>query len=219
MRLLVIEDHAETRALVSRALSRDGHVVTAVGTAADALAALRDKEMDVVVLDLGLPDASGASLCATLRDDGHEVPLLVLTAQGAVSCRVECLDAGADDFLAKPFALAELRARVRALGRRGPRPRGLVRRCGDVVLDVSARRATRGGAAVPLTAREWAVIELLALREGRVVPRWEILDAIWGEATERAGASLDVILARVRRKLGDGLVRTVRGEGYAIGGP
>lgn len=219
MRLLVIEDHAETRALVSRALSRDGHVVTAVGTAADALAALRDKEMDVVVLDLGLPDASGASLCATLRDDGHEVPLLVLTAQGAVSCRVECLDAGADDFLAKPFALAELRARVRALGRRGPRPRELVRRCGDVVLDVSARRATRGGAAVPLTAREWAVIELLALREGRVVPRWEILDAIWGEATERAGASLDVILARVRRKLGDGLVRTVRGEGYAIGGP
>lgn len=216
MRVLVIEDHAETRALVSRALSRDGHVVTAVGTAADALSSLRDKEIDVVVLDLGLPDASGASLCAELRRAGYDVPLLVLTAQGAVSCRVECLDAGADDFLAKPFAVAELRARVRALGRRGPLPAGLVRRIGDVVLDVSARRATRGGAAVPLTAREWAVIELLALRTGRVVPRAEILDAIWDDATERAGASLDVILARVRRKLGEGVVRTVRGEGYAI---
>lgn len=219
MRVLVIEDHAETRALVSRALARDGHTVTAAGTAADALISLRDKEIDVVVLDLGLPDASGASLCAELRRAGYDVPLLVLTAQGAVSCRVECLDAGADDFLAKPFAVAELRARVRALGRRGPLPAGLVRRIGEVVLDVSARRATRGGAAVPLTAREWAVIELLALRAGRVVPRAEILDAIWDDTAERAGASLDVILARIRRKLGEGVVRTVRGEGYTFEAP
>lgn len=216
MRLLVIEDHAETRALVSRALSRDGHVVTAVGTAADALAALRDKEMDVVVLDLGLPDASGASLCATLRDDGHEVPLLVLTAQGAVSCRVECLDAGADDFLAKPFAVAELRARVRALGRRRAAAAAQVLRRGDVVLDFTARTATVGDAPRALTAREWSVLERLALEPGRVVSRATLLEEIWGDVDDAHGASLEVIVVRIRKKLGVGVVRTVRGGGYVL---
>lgn len=216
MRVLVVEDHTETRDLVARAIGRDGHVVSGAATAADARAQLARGPWDVVVLDLGLPDADGLSLCRSLRADGHDAPVLVLTAQGAVSCRVACLDAGADDFLAKPFAVAELRARVRALGRRGPLPRSLVRTVGNVTLDVTARRATRAGAALPLTAREWALVELLVSRGGAVVSREEILDGVWGEATEHASASLNVIVARVRRKLGGDVIRTARGEGYAI---
>jgi len=219
MRVLIVEDDAETRALVARALARDGHVIAEAASAAEALASLAARDAEVLVLDLGLPDADGASLCATLRGRGHTVPILVLTAQGAVSSRVACLDAGADDFLPKPFAIAELRARVRALGRRGPLPRDLLRRVGDVTLDITARRAARGDEAVPLTAREWALLELLAARAGRVVPRGEILEVVWGDDTDRAAASLDVIVARIRRKLGDAALRTVRGEGYALGDP
>jgi len=217
MRVLVVEDHAETRDLVGRAIGRDGHVVAGAATAAEAQQHLAGGGWDVVVVDLGLPDADGLSLCRSLRADGHDAPILVLTAQGAVSCRVACLDAGADDFLSKPFAVAELRARVRALGRRGPLPRSLTRRVGDVTLDVTARRATRGSEALPLTAREWALVELLIARGGAVVSREDILDGVWGEASEQASASLDVIVARVRRKLGPDAIRTVRGEGYAMG--
>lgn len=216
MRVLVVEDHAETRDLVARAIARDGHVVTGAATAAEARRAVAGATWDVLVVDLGLPDGDGLSLCRALRADGHDAPVLVLTAQGAVACRVECLDAGADDFLPKPFAVAELRARVRALGRRGPLPRGLVRTVGDVRLDVTARKATRGDTVLPLTAREWAVVELLVSRGGAVVSREEILDAVWGDATDHASASLDVIVARVRRKLGGEFIRTVRGEGYAV---
>lgn len=216
MRVLIVEDHAETQALVARALEREGHRVATAGSAAEATAVLDAREFDVIVLDLGLPDASGHALCAALRARGVTAPLLVLTAQGAVASRVACLNAGADDFLAKPFALAELRARVRALGRRGTLPRALVRRVGDVTLDVTARCATRSGAAVPLTAREWAVLELLALRSGRVVSRAEILEVVWDDDCGRHGASLDVMVARIRRKLGDAVVRTLRGEGYTL---
>lgn len=219
MRVLIVEYHAETRTLVARALQRDGHVALETGSAAEARSALADRDVELVVLDLGLPDAEGPSFCIDLRRNGFVAPVLVLTAQGAVGSRVACLDAGADDFLAKPFAVVELRARVRALGRRGPLPRGLVRTIGGVTLDVAARRATREGHAVPVTAREWAVIELLALRAGRVVPRSEILDVAWGDDADRAAASLDVILARIHRKLGEAVLRTVRGEGYALGEP
>ncbi|MEZ4405218.1 MAG: response regulator transcription factor [Polyangiales bacterium] len=165
MRVMIVEDDAETRALLSRALSRDGHAVAEAASVAQALELASERECDLVVLDLGLPDGEGTTLCAELRRRGHGAPVLVLTAHGAVSSRLACFDAGADDFLAKPFAVAELRARVRALGRRGALPRGLSRRVGDVELDVTARRATRGGEALPITAREWAVIELLAARE------------------------------------------------------
>lgn len=219
MRVLIVEDDPETRALVTRALERDGHVSISTGGAAEALAAVADRGVDLVVLDLGLPDGDGESLCRALRREGVGAPVLVLTAQGAVASRVACLDAGADDFLAKPFAVAELRARVRALGRRGPLPRGMVRAIGEVTLDLPARRATRGGVEVPVTAREWAVLELLAARDGRVVPRREILEVVWDDDSERAAASLDVILARIRRKLGDATIRTARGEGYALGSP
>lgn len=218
MRVLLVDDNAELRELVTRALTRDGHAVTAVATVAAARAALMESSPEVLVLDLGLPDGSGMALCRALRAEGERVPILMLTAQGAVARRVEGLESGADDFLAKPFAVAELRARVRVLGRRGPAATPSTWRHGAVALDFAARRAVVGGVEAPLTAREWALVEFLAGRGGRVARRGEILDAVWGADSPQASASLDVLLTRVRRKLGAAALRTVRGEGYALGG-
>ena len=170
------------------------------------------------MLDLGLPDGSGVAWCNSLRRNGFDVPVVVLTAQGAVSSRLACFDAGADDFLAKPFAVAELRARVRALGRRGPLPRGLVRRVGAATLDVTARRAWRDEVEVPVTAREWAVLELLAVRGGRVGSLGAILEVDWVDECPRPAASREVIVARLCATLGESVLRPVRGQGCPLGG-
>lgn len=217
MRVLVIEDQLEVSDLVRRALERDGHLVSTAASAAEADECLAEHPIDVVVLDLGLPDESGLTWCRRVRSEGAQWPILVLTAQSAVHVRVEGLDAGADDFLAKPFAVAELRARVRALGRRGPVRAPSEVTFGTVRLEFATRRAELSGREVPLTQREWKIVELLSSRNGRVVPRAEILDAIWGDDTDANAASLEVIVGRIRRKLGMDLVRTVRGEGYAVG--
>lgn len=217
MQILVVDDHHELRDLLVRALSRDGHRVHASGSLAEARATLAALSPDVIVLDVGLPDGSGEDLCRELRRRERTEPILLLTAHGEVPRRVAGFEAGADDFLAKPFAVAELRARVRALGRRGPIQRPAVIRVGAVELDLAARRARRDDREVPITAREWAVLELLASCSGRVASRFAILDAVWGDDSDAASASLDVIVARIRRKLGPCVVRTVRGEGYALG--
>jgi DNA-binding response OmpR family regulator len=216
MRVLVVDDHEEVLDVVARALGKDGHVVRVAGSAGAARDALADEDADLIVLDLGLPDQSGVELCKELRARGQAAPILVLTAQHSVSSRVQSLDSGADDYLMKPFAVAELRARVRALGRRTPRSRAFVLSRGDVHIDFSARRATVGGEPAPVTAREWAILDVLAARPGAVVSRIALLDGVWGGAAESAGASLEVLVARIRKKLGASLVRTVRGEGYAL---
>ena len=217
MRILVVDDDVELRELLSRALERDGHVVSAVGTVADARAALDDHEAEVVVLDLSLPDGDGAELCRALRAEATSVPVLMLTAHSEIPTRVRALDAGADDFLGKPFSVAELRARVRALGRRRAAATGpLVLTHGAVRVDLSARRATHGAETIALTGREWAVLEALAHRRGRVMSTQVLLEEAWGEASEAGAASLQVIVGRIRKKLGASLVRTVRGEGYAL---
>jgi len=215
MRVLVIDDEADVRSVVARALRADGH---AVATAED-LDAGRERVVegtDLIVLDLRLPDGFGLELCRELRADGSTVPILLLTALSQVELRVEGLDAGADDFLAKPFAVAELRARVRALGRRGSLPRGLIYTREDVVLDFAGRHATRADQEVAVTAREWAILEMLARRAGRVVSRLDLLDGVWGDASETAASSLEVLVGRLRRKLGADLIRTLRGEGYSL---
>jgi DNA-binding response OmpR family regulator len=217
MRVLVAEDEIEVSDLVARALRRDGHVVTEARSLAEARAAILESPPDLIVLDLVLGDGSGLELCRELRQAGELMPILLLTAHGEVPRRLESFDAGADDFLAKPFAVAELRARVRALGRRGAISRAAVVRVADVELNLAARRATRGGGdAIPITAREWAIIELFAAHPGRLIPRQEILASVWGDSGEAASASLDVIIGRIRRKLGPLVIRTVRGEGYAL---
>lgn len=217
MRLLVVDDDADVRDLLVRALERDGHSVLAVTSAGAVRDALRDRGVDLIVLDLALPDGTGVELCRELRRAGDAVPVLMLTAHSEVATRVESLDAGADDFLGKPFAVVELRARVRALGRRRGTPPGVgAFEHGELEVDFSRRRARRAGAAISLTAREWAILEMLAARGGRLVSRSSLLEETWGEATEAAAASLEVLVARIRRKLGDGVIRTVRGEGYAL---
>lgn len=216
MRLLLVDDATDLLDLVTRSLSRDGHEVQTAVTLEQARQLLSTSTPDVVILDLELPDGSGIDLCRQLRQAGNTVPVLLLTAHGEVHRRVTGLDAGADDFVAKPFAMAELRARVRALGRRGPMDRPSTIELGTLMIDLASRRAFDAGREIPVTGREWAVLELLLGRRGRVVSRAAILEVVWGDEGEGANASLDVIMMRIRRKLGTSLIRTVRGEGYVI---
>lgn len=217
MRVLVIDDEPEVREVITRALELDGHLVRGAVDLRSARDAVSEG-VDLLVLDLRLPDGFGLELCRELRAAGSTVPVLVLTALSQVATRVEGLDAGADDFLPKPFAVAELRARVRALGRRGHLPSGFTHRFEDVQLDFTARRATKAGNEVPVTPREWAILELLSRRAGRIVARVDLLEGVWGDDDESAASSLEVLIARLRRKLGGGLIRTLRGEGYALEG-
>lgn len=216
MRVLVVDDEVELLELVARSLRADGHRVDTANTAKQATAALSDGSWDVVVLDLGLPDGSGLEVCRQARARGLTTPILVLTAQTAVEDRVESLDTGADDFLAKPFAIAELKARLRALGRRRELPAAVVWRRGEVELDFPRRVAMVARVEVPVTAKEWNILEVLSLSRGRVVSRARLLDEVWGDDSESASSSLEVLITRIRKKLGGELVRTVRGEGYAL---
>jgi two-component system, OmpR family, response regulator len=220
-RILLVEDDSETRLAISRALADDGYEVLGVERGEAGTRALRTGEFAAVILDVGLPDRSGFDLCRDWRSAGVRVPVLMLTARTDVSSRVRGLDAGADDYLGKPFALSELRARLRAVMRRGADPlRPRVLRLGDVTLDFSRRQAWLGGTEVPLTRREIDVLERLASARGRVVSRVDLLEEIWGESTQETAASLEVIVARLRRKLEGGdresIIRTVRGFGYAL---
>jgi DNA-binding response OmpR family regulator len=214
--ILVVDDNAELLELVATSLEREGHRVTSVKTAAAARAKLDAETFDVIVLDIGLPDGSGIDVCRKTREKGIATPILMLTARAAVDQRVEGLDAGADDFLGKPFAVAELRARVRALGRRTGVPAARTWSHGAVELDFPKRHATVEGREVPLTAKEWRILDVLASARGRVVPRERILDEVWSDGDSSAAASLDVLMTRIRKKLGSDTVRTVRGEGYAL---
>ena len=217
MRLLVVDYDVEVRSLLVRSLERDRHKVTAVDTVGAARDMLREGSVDVVVLDLALPDASGIELCRELSDARSTVPVLMLTAHSEVSERVRALDAGADDFLAKPFAVAELRARVRALGRRlGIRSAPASITYDGLHIDFAIRRARRDGAPLTFTAREWLILETLAARPGGLVRRSELLERGWSEASGASAASLEVLIGRIRRKLGANILRTQRGEGYSL---
>jgi len=218
MRVLVVDDHADTRKLLVRSLERASYGVKAAGSCADAEVALGQGEFDVVVLDVVLPDGSGIDLCSRLRAGKLRVPILLLTARGEVQDRVAGLDAGADDYLVKPFAVAELLARVKALARRGPVVRERALAIGPVVVDLESRRVRVEDREVPLTGKELAIVEVLAARRGGVLTRDRLIECVWGDVTESAAASLEVLVARIRRKLGAGAaaVRTIRGIGYAL---
>lgn len=220
MNVLVVEDDEETGDFVARALAREGLKVTVASDRAHAEAELAAGRFDVVVLDVMLPDGSGVDLCRAMRAGSSAVPVLFLSARGTVGARVEGLSAGGDDYLPKPFAVRELVARVRALGRRGPLSRPERTHIGGVSIDLLARRAERNGEELPLTAREWSVLELLLARAGQVVLFEEMLDALWGESTARARASLEVIITRLRKKLNGGaanrVIRNVRALGYRL---
>jgi two-component system OmpR family response regulator len=221
--IVIVEDDREMRELIRDALGTHGYLVTGVGRGSTASEAVLPGTADAVVLDVWLPDADGVDLCQAWRRAGVRTPILMLTARTDVASRVAGLDAGADDYLGKPFALAELRARLGALLRRGGRQlRDEVLRRGAVTVDFGRRQAWVDSQEVAITRRELEVLERLAEATGLAVSRDELLQDVWGEATREAAASLEVIVARLRRKLDrpgvTSIVRTVRGYGYALGG-
>jgi two-component system OmpR family response regulator len=213
-RVLVVEDDRETREFVVKALEEIGLEVTAVGAIAPGRAEERKRPFDLLVLDRMLPDGTSLGWVEDLRGCGNGVPVLVLTALRDVSDRVEGLEAGCDDYLGKPFAPLELKARARALLRRGHRTRRTVEE-GRLRLDLDRREAFIEGGEVPLTEREFRVLERLVTAKG--IRREELLDEVWGESTPETGASLDVIVSRLRRKLSahgfPDAIETVRGFG------
>ncbi|MEO8360253.1 MAG: response regulator transcription factor [Vicinamibacteria bacterium] len=220
----MVEDDPTTREALARAMRQESYEVEAVARGDSASRSLKATPWSAVILDLGLPDGSGLEWCRTWRKRGHVAPILILTARGDVGSRVEGLDAGADDYLGKPFALSELKARVRALLRRageGASARVLV--TGNVRVDFGRRKTTLGDEEVPITRREYDVLERLAAAKGRVVLKTDLLEEFWGEATPEHAASLEVIVTRLRRKLDRGsaesLIRTLRGSGYALQTP
>lgn len=220
-RLLVVEDDAATRDLLADALRGEGFAVLKAARGAAVIDILREQPCAALILDVGLPDGSGIDWCREWRRRGVTLPMLMVTARADLESRVSGLDAGADDYLGKPFALSELKARVRALLRRaGGGSTGRVLSRGTLRVDFARRRATLGGREVPVTRREFEVLERLTDARGRVVAKNDLLEELWGEVTPQSAASLEVIIGRLRRKLQgevhDGLIRTVRGFGYAI---
>src|SRR4051794_18987162 len=220
MRLLVVEDDGKLARALERGLEREGYVVDLAATGDDAIAQVTSAPYDAVVLDVMLPGPDGFAVCRAMRDAERGTPVLMLTARTEVADRIRGLDAGADDYLVKPFAFGELLARLRALIRRGPSERTPVLRVGDLQFDPAARVVTQGGDPVELTAREFAVLELLARNAGQVVPRAQLIDEIWSEDPDVSPNIVDVYVGYLRRKLedppGGRLIRTVRGVGFVL---
>jgi two-component system response regulator MprA len=227
--VLVVDDDAAIREALSMALSYEGYAVLTAVDGRDALAvvdrcAAGNVQIDTMLIDLLMPELDGLALCRELRARGNATPILVLTALDAVGDRVAGLDAGADDYLPKPFDLAELLARVRALLRR-VRTDGLagLASVGDLRLDVGARRATRDGMVLALTATEFDLLRLLMSNVGRVLSREQIYEEIWGSEVPVTSRSLDVYVSYLRTKTESGgrsrLIETVRGQGFTIRTP
>ncbi|WP_431855194.1 response regulator [Azospirillum sp.] len=216
MRVLLVEDDPLLGSGVRAGLEQAGVTADWTQDGEEAEAALSAMTYDAVVLDLGLPRMDGLSLLRRLRSRHDPVPVLVLTARGAVSDRVTGLDAGADDYLAKPFDLAELQARLRALLRRSRGIATPVIRCGRIELDPAARAATLDGKPVDLLPREFATLEALLLNTGRVLSKAQIEDRLYGWGDEIESNAIEVYVHHLRRKLYPDLIRTVRGVGYFV---
>jgi two-component system OmpR family response regulator len=223
MRVLIVEDEARMADVIRRALVRDGAAADLAVDGDEALELATIVEYDAVVLDVILPRRSGFEVCRLLRERGVWAPVLMLTALDAVHDRVAGLDAGADDYLVKPFALAELQARLRALARRGRPERPAVLAVGDLRLDPARRRVRRGEREIELSAKEFALLEVLMRRRGEVLSRLELIESAWDLAYENRSNVIDVYVRRLRRKLDDPLgatmIDTVRGAGYRLRDP
>ena len=222
MKLLVIEDDRTVGQYVKRGLAEAGFHVDLVGDGVEGLRVASGGHYDVVVLDLRLPGLEGREVLRTLRDRGNTVPVLVLTAQDAVDFKVQALRMGADDYVTKPFALEELLARVEALGRRPKDISPPVLLVADLVLDTGGREVRRGGKAIELTPKEYAVLEYLMRHPGRVMPRTLITEYAWDYHFDPGTNIVDVVITRLRKKIDHGrvpkLIHTVRGVGYVVKG-
>ena len=219
MRVLLVEDSQILLRTVRRALKHAGFAVDTAADGEEGLAAAEMNDYDVLVLDIMLPKLDGLALLRRLRAAGKTTHVLLLTARDTVADRVEGLRQGADDYLVKPFALAELIERVKALCRRAYGEKSGTLRIGSLELDLSARRVLRDGADVELTAREWRLLEYLVLRRGQVVPRSEIEAHIYDELVEPMSNVVDTAVYNLRRKIGPNFIRTRRGLGYVLETP
>jgi len=220
MRVLVVEDEPEVAEFLSRVLRDATWATDVVGTVAAAQEQMAVVSYDIAVIDVGLPDGDGFALCRAVRAAGNHAPILLLTARNAVNDRVRGLDAGADDYLAKPFAVSELLARLRALARRPSATVSPVLHCDDLTLDPGKRVVERASVPLSLTAREFALLEFLLRNEGRLCSRARILEAVWDDNFDPVANAIDVLVGRLRRKVdipgARPLLRTVRGLGYMI---
>jgi two-component system copper resistance phosphate regulon response regulator CusR len=221
MRILVVEDERVAAEVLAKGLREHAYAVDIAGDGATALEQAATNDYDLIVLDILLPGLNGLDVCRRLRRDGLAVPILMLTARGGPDQRVEGLDVGADDYLPKPYHFPELLARVRALLRRGPALTPSVLSFHDLTVDTRARRVERAGAVIPLTAKEYALLEYLLRRQGEVVGRADIAEHVWDDSFDPMSNLIEVYIQRLRRKIDDGqpvkLLHTRRGAGYALG--
>lgn len=220
MRVLIVEDEAKLAALLRRGLVEEGYAADVAVTGEDCLWMAEATPYDAVVLDVVLPGADGLEICRTLRERGIWVPIVMLTARGAVGDRVTGLDAGADDYLTKPFSFAELLARLRALTRRGAAERPAIVEVGSLRLDPAARRVWRAEVEVMLSTKEFALLEVMMRRPGRVLSRLDLLEHAWDFAYENRSNVIDVYIRYLREKIdrpfGVISLETVRGAGYRL---
>jgi DNA-binding response OmpR family regulator len=220
LRILVVEDEAAIAAAVRTALASEGHAVDVVRTGPEALDWAAVVPYDLVILDIVLPGIDGLVVCARLRANGFAAPILMLTARDAVEDRVAGLDSGADDYLAKPFEMPELLARTRALRRRTSADRTPVIAVHDLQLDPAKLGVKRGGRSIRLTAREFALLELLARHPGQIFPQARLIESLWDADFAAESNVVEVYIRSLRRKIDggrrDGLIETVRGSGYRL---
>ncbi len=219
MRILLVEDEATLRAQLRDALREAGYVVDEADNGRDALAQGETGIFDAVVLDLGLPMMDGLTVLQRWRQAGHAMPVLILTARDNWSEKVAGIDAGADDYLTKPFHMEELLARLRALIRRANGQASAVLRCGDVALDTRSGRVTSNGQPVTLTSHEYKVLAYLMHRPATVVSRTELTEHIYAQDFDRDSNTIEVFIGRLRKKLPPDLIETVRGLGYRVAAP
>ncbi len=226
MRVLIVEDDAKLAGIIRRGLKAQGEGADVAAAGEDALWMAEATDYGAIVLDVGLPGIDGFETCRRLREAGVATPVLMLTARTAVADRVAGLDHGADDYLAKPFAFEELMARLRAIARRAAVSRSPVVTVGDLRLDPAARAVTRGGVAVDLTPKEFALLQALMARPGQALSRFQLLETAWDDAYENRSNVIDVYMGYLREKIdrpfGTASIETVRGVGYRLrdpGGP
>ncbi len=220
MRVLVVEDEGRMAALLQRGLREEGYAVDLAATGEDGIWLATENVYDAVLLDVLLPDLDGFEVCRRLRDAGRWAPILMLTARDAVPDRVNGLDAGADDYLTKPFAYPELLARLRAVIRRGPHERPAAISVGDLSLDPATKEVRRGGRQVPLTPKEFALLEYFMRHAGEVLTRTQILEHVWDFAYDGDSNVIEVYVRYLREKVdrpfGRQSLETVRGVGYRL---
>jgi DNA-binding response OmpR family regulator len=221
MRLLLVEDEARIAHFVAKGLREESYAVDVVGNGKDALYQTEINDYDVVILDVMIPGLDGIATCRAIRAKGKRIPILMLTARDGVRDRITGLDAGADDYLTKPFEFGELLARLRALLRRPRELRSPQIVVDDLVLDTASQTVKRGNRAIPLTAKEYALLEFLARNAGRVIGRAEIAEHVWDESFDPFSNLIEVYINRLRRKIDEGtanpLLQTRRGSGYILG--